>query len=376
MRAVFSIVVPCYRIGDRRALVEQCIASVAGQTFPGYELLLIDDGSPDDTSTILDEVTAAHPTLEGRCQILSLPVNVGVCAARNAGIDAARGDYVAFLDYDDLWQPTYLAGMRAAIAQRPAAPVFLMRTDFMRTMGTRLRVRSTGEIGHLNTMDDAEFKAWHLLHNFPVAMGSAVVVARRLYADQPDLKFDLALSRTTAEDILFGFQLLARSIRPWYIDEPLCIHRRVMELMSRGFGAFLRVDEKDVNDYIARKAADQVTSSVLTARPDLAGQLAAKRERLNLEFDLKREYLKASRWFGLKTCLVHPRGFKTLLRLHATALLMNGPLDVLLPRYFFGVGGNDADALDRVLRLLNTVGRQPDCASSAPGVSGVRIPLA
>jgi glycosyltransferase involved in cell wall biosynthesis len=359
MAVEFSIVVPCYRIGQRRWLVEQCLASIARQTFTAYELLLVDDGSPDDTVAVLERVVAAHRGLASRSRIITLPENAGVCAARNAGIDAARGAYIAYLDYDDLWQSTYLAQMHEAIRQHPAAQVYLMRTDFMRTMGARLRVRDSGAIGHLNSMADGEFKAWHLLHNFPVGMGSAVVVARRLYGEQPDLKFDLALSRTTAEDVLFGFQLLARGIRPVYVDEPLCVHRRIMEMVSRGFGAFLRVDEREVNDYIGRRASDEVRRAAIAERPDLAAALIAQQSRLNLEFDLKREFRKPGRWFGLRACLRHPRGLKTVIRLHGTALLLNTPLEFLLRHYFFRVGGDDACARKRVQTLLDAVTQVP-----------------
>jgi glycosyltransferase involved in cell wall biosynthesis len=347
----FSIIVPCYRIAARRWLVDECVASIAKQTCTDFELLLVDDGSPDESVAVLQEIVASSPQLAPRARVLALATNAGVCAARNAGIDAALGSYVAFLDFDDLWQSQYLAAMERAIGEDPSRLVLLARTDFLRMMGGRVRVRDGGSVAHLNRLDEAEFGAWHLLNNFPVAMGSAVVVARRLYQDYPDLRFDLLLSRTTAEDVLFGFQLMARRIRPYYVDSPLCVHRRVFEMVSRGYDAFLHVDERQVNDYIAEVAAGPLQRDVLAARPEYADAFAASAARLNLQFDLKREYRSARAVFGLARCLKNPRGFKALLRLHLTRWLHGGVFEFLMREYLFRLGGTDAAAHKRVASL-------------------------
>jgi len=326
-------------------------------------------------------MVARDPVLSSRGRVLALPENGGVCAARNAGIDAARGDYVAFLDCDDMWQRQYLACIHGAAVCHPSTEVFLARTDFMRTLGGELRVRSSGPLGHLNALTDTGFKAWHFLHSFPVAMGSAVVVARRLYLEHPELKFDMALSRTTAEDVLFGMLLLATGIRPWYVDEPLCVHRRILETVSRGQAAFFWIDEREVNDYISLRAADAIEREIIAQQPELQPQLRAVRERLNLAFDLKREYRSASHWFGLRTCLRSPRGFKTLVRLHGTALLIGGPFEFILRQYFLRSGGDDADARARVRSLLKTLqatqahDTTATAARSASGVNPERVGL-
>ena len=246
----------------------------------------------------------------------------------------------------------------------------------MRTLGGELRVRSSGPLGHLNALTDTGFKAWHLLHNFPVAMGSAIVVARSLYLEHPELKFDMVLSRSTAEDVLFGMQLLAMGIRPWYVDEPICVHRRLMETVSRGHAAFLWIDEREVNDYIARRAVDDIERQVIAEEPEFRSQLRAVRERLNLEFDLKREYRRAGHWFGLKTCLRKPRGFKTLVRLFGTALLVGSPFEAVLRQYMFQRGGDDADARERVVSLLKILDspRTPDAAMLHAGLPPAPAP--
>ena len=105
-----SIITPTYNSGP---LLQHTVRSVSEQTFDDWELLLIDDASTDGTSDVVDW----HASTDRRVRAFHMPNNGGVSIARNAGLDAARGTYVAFLDHDDLWLPKklekQLAFMRA-----------------------------------------------------------------------------------------------------------------------------------------------------------------------------------------------------------------------------------------------------------------------
>jgi glycosyltransferase involved in cell wall biosynthesis len=94
-----SVVIPAY---NSARFVAEAIRSVLAQTLPPYEVLVIDDGSVDGTR----EVVAEFLSTGVRC--ISQP-NSGVSAARNRGLDEARGEFIAFLDADDLWRPEMLA---------------------------------------------------------------------------------------------------------------------------------------------------------------------------------------------------------------------------------------------------------------------------
>ena len=108
-----SVVVPAY---EAAATIESTIRSVLAQTRGDFELIVVDDGSRDDTSGRV----AALARTDDRIRLLRRP-NQGVAAARNAGVEAARGEHVSFLDSDDLWLPDYLAAMTSALAARPEA---------------------------------------------------------------------------------------------------------------------------------------------------------------------------------------------------------------------------------------------------------------
>ena len=88
-----SVVMPCYQSGET---VERSVRSVQAQTFADWELIAVDDGSTDDTLAQLNTLAAAEP----RMRVIHQE-NGGVSAARNAGIGAAQGDWLFFLDADD-----------------------------------------------------------------------------------------------------------------------------------------------------------------------------------------------------------------------------------------------------------------------------------
>ena len=93
-----SVVIPTY---NRSAFVTKAIDSVLNQVFGDYELIVVDDGSTDDTKGQLDKY-------QGKIRYIYQD-NHGVSAARNTGITASRGEWLAFLDSDDEWRPNYLA---------------------------------------------------------------------------------------------------------------------------------------------------------------------------------------------------------------------------------------------------------------------------
>lgn len=106
-----SIVMPVY---NRAAYVREAVASVRRQTFTDWELLIADDGSDAATRRVLDELEEP-----GRITIFNLAHSGRPAVARNAALQAARGDWVAFLDSDDLWVPHKLELQLSALRAHP-----------------------------------------------------------------------------------------------------------------------------------------------------------------------------------------------------------------------------------------------------------------
>ncbi|MGW0866885.1 bifunctional glycosyltransferase/CDP-glycerol:glycerophosphate glycerophosphotransferase [Streptomyces sp. NPDC002611] len=103
----FSIIVPVYKV---QGFLRECLDSVLTQSYGDFEVIAVDDRSPDGSGAILDEYAAR----DARVRVLHLPENVGLGRARNAGRERAAGDYVLFLDSDDRCTP----GLLAAVAAR------------------------------------------------------------------------------------------------------------------------------------------------------------------------------------------------------------------------------------------------------------------
>src|ERR1035437_7346217 len=110
---LISVVIPCY---NRSALLRRAIDSVLAQGVPAAEIIVVDDGSTDDSQT----VCASY----GRRIEYVWQKNAGTSSARNTGVNRARNPWVAFLDSDDYWTPTHLKKMVAAINETAGAANF------------------------------------------------------------------------------------------------------------------------------------------------------------------------------------------------------------------------------------------------------------
>jgi len=143
---LFSVIVPVYNVAPYLA---RCLESLAGQTYPDFEAILVDDGSTDASGHLCDVAASC----DGRFKVVHQE-NRGLSAARNRGIDAAHGEYLVFVDPDDYIDADALEGLARVCACAPAAserpdavftphvamrscggePAFGSGTDFLRAM--------------------------------------------------------------------------------------------------------------------------------------------------------------------------------------------------------------------------------------------------
>lgn len=134
----FSVVIPLY---NKARFVETAVHSALEQTLPALEVIVVDDGSTDGGAQVLAHID------DPRLRVVRQP-NAGVSAARNRGIDLARGDWICFLDADDAYHPEFLAALVRAHEACPEADV----------LGTRFR-----------TVDDTSgkpFEPWAVPESF------------------------------------------------------------------------------------------------------------------------------------------------------------------------------------------------------------------
>lgn len=119
---MYSIITPVW---NRSTSLEKAIQSVLSQTFTDYELIIVDDGSEDNLEAVLDPYLSKHITLH------KMP-HRGVSAARNYGIKQANGDFIAYLDSDNMWHPEFLSVMNNALSSNDKKVAYCMFNVYRR----------------------------------------------------------------------------------------------------------------------------------------------------------------------------------------------------------------------------------------------------
>ena len=130
----FSVIIPLY---NKAPYIRKALESVLAQTYTDYEVIVVDDGSTDDSCAIADEIVReamgnglwaideeTNRLIASSPHRLIRQANSGVSAARNNGVAQSHGEYIAFLDADDWWEPTYLERMAQLIADYPEAGLY------------------------------------------------------------------------------------------------------------------------------------------------------------------------------------------------------------------------------------------------------------
>ena len=138
----FSVIIPLY---NKAPYVKKALDSVLSQTFKDYELIIVDDGSTDESYLIAKE------SVEGTKVNYSLiqQENAGVSTARNNGVAASKGDYICFLDADDWWAPTFLEKMNLFIDDYPDAGIYGTNYYYVKNGRQRVCV-TTAKTGYIN----------------------------------------------------------------------------------------------------------------------------------------------------------------------------------------------------------------------------------
>ena len=122
MMKKLSIIVPVYGVEQ---YLRKCVDSLLNQDMDNYEIILVDDGSPDECPQICDSYVAAHKNI----QVVHRK-NGGLSAARNSGIEVARGEYIMFVDSDDYIEPNVLKGLMEQV-ERDKLDVLRYRLQYV-----------------------------------------------------------------------------------------------------------------------------------------------------------------------------------------------------------------------------------------------------
>lgn len=232
-----SIIIPAYNAAE---FIGETLASVAAQTFTSHEVIVINDGSPDT-----EELERELQRYQGQLQYIKQE-NRGAAAARNTGLRAAKGEFVAFLDADDTWLPTFLEKQIELLKRTNADLVYadaLLTGEapagqtFMETHPSR------GEVTPENLLA------------LKVTVLTSTVLARKAPILDADL-FDENLRR--GQDFDLWLRLAKRGARFAYQREVLAHHRIVSSGLS---GDMMSQLKRTLSVLEAVKSKEQLTAS-------------------------------------------------------------------------------------------------------------------
>ena len=199
-----SVIIPVYKT---EAYLKRCIDSILAQTWTNLQIIAVDDGSPDRSGAILDE----YAKRDSRVTVIHQE-NKGVSAARNAGLAAAVGDYIGFVDSDDALAPD-MYEVLIRLAKEHNAPIAHCGYQRISPDGSTKEISGTGV---LMVQSNEEAMECLLLGKHFVGSLWNKLFDRRLL-EGLSFREDLKIN----EDVLFAYQLFKKASKSVYIDRSL-----------------------------------------------------------------------------------------------------------------------------------------------------------
>lgn len=211
MEEMVSIIVPVYRAD---AYIAETIEMVRRQTYNNWELILVDDCSTDNSADIIQGMQSSHET--ERIRLIRKERNEGAAKARNTGIEAAKGQYIAFLDADDIWLPDKLERELAFMKEKQAAFAF-----------------TAYEFGDENARGTGKIVAVPEQLTYRKALTRTVIFTTTVMFDMSKLtKAQIQMPDVESEDTATWWKILKSGYVAYGLNEVLAIYRRPAKSLS------------------------------------------------------------------------------------------------------------------------------------------------
>ena len=225
----FSVIIPLY---NKAPYVAKAIGSVLAQTFTDYELVIMDDGSKDDSFEIAKKAINGR----GHCRLFRQQ-NAGVSMARNNAVALSQGDYVCFLDADDGWDPMFLEEMSKLIDAFPEAGIYGTNYTIVNEAKHKTRVASIGvepgfEKGYINYCQVYAKTMYMPLTSISVA------IPRVVFDEMVGFPQGIKLG----EDFLLWIRVALKH-KVAFLNKPLAYYNQDVDVANRGVGHLYKPEE-------------------------------------------------------------------------------------------------------------------------------------
>jgi glycosyltransferase involved in cell wall biosynthesis len=225
----FSVIIPLY---NKAPYVAKAIQSVLAQGFTDFELVIVDDGSKDDSAEIAEKIIEN----QSNCYLIRQE-NAGVSMARNNGVAASRGDYLCFLDADDWWEPAFLEEMSKLIEEFPDAGIYGTNYTIVNETKHKTRMAPIGveegfRKGYINYC-----QVYSKTQAMPLTSIS-VAIPRLVFEEMKGFPQGIKLG----EDFLLWIHI-ALKYKVAFLNKPLAFYNQDVDVANRGTNHLHRPEE-------------------------------------------------------------------------------------------------------------------------------------
>lgn len=247
---MFSVIIPSY---NKSSYIANAIHSVVNQSFQDLELIIIDDGSTDNSLEKLretsNELQENNPVSFSKLKIIE-QINQGVSTTRNIGVKLAKYEYIAFLDADDWWEPTFLEEMKQLVEEFPEAGIY--GSSYFIVKNYQKRIAPIGLPSNFIKGSIDYFKTYSENLCMPLTSIS-VVIPKQIFVNEhgfkPNLKF--------GEDFDLWVRIASQK-QVVFLNKPLSNYNQDVDLKNRAVGCkFYQPSENmiftDYGDLMKRK---------------------------------------------------------------------------------------------------------------------------
>ncbi len=269
----FSVIIPLY---NKALYVAKAIDSVLAQSFKDYELIIMDDGSKDDSFEIASNSIEGHQNCH-----LYRQENVGVSMARNNGVAASKGDYLCFLDADDWWDSCFLEEMSKLMDSFPDAGIYGTNYTIVNETKRKTRVAQIGveegfEKGYINYC-----QAYAKTMYMPLWTG-AVCIPRKVFDEMKGFPKGVKLG----EDFILWVSIALKH-NVAFLNKPLAYYNQDVDVANRGGGHLHKPEEHMLWNLGFMEEVEKIN-------PDYKQLIDSLRVSGLMQYFLSREYHEAA----------------------------------------------------------------------------------